>query len=113
MYFVVHGTIGVAVAGVILASATTTTHAQLASATHTGWIINGAYGLAVLVLGLVGTTTHAKQTGEKVLPTTPTPTAVKAVSELVALAPSCRRDRRLLARDRSGHGHVGSVEHGA
>lgn len=64
-------TIGVAIASVILASTTTNTHAQLAIATRTGWIINGAYGLVVLVLGLIGTTAYAKHTAEKALPTQP------------------------------------------
>jgi hypothetical protein len=65
-------TIGVAVAGVTLASVATGGHARLATATHTGWILMGAYGLAVLVLGLVGTTDHAKRTAEKALPSATT-----------------------------------------
>jgi EmrB/QacA subfamily drug resistance transporter len=60
-------TIGVALAGVTLASATTGTHAHLAIATHTGWILNAAYGLAVLGLGLIGTTNHAKATAKNAL----------------------------------------------
>ncbi|WP_406567796.1 DHA2 family efflux MFS transporter permease subunit [Actinoallomurus soli] len=69
-------TIGVAIAGVTLASVTAGSRAQLATATHTGWILMGAYGLAVLALGLVGTTGHAKRTAERALPTatsSPTP----------------------------------------
>jgi EmrB/QacA subfamily drug resistance transporter len=62
-------TIGVAIAGVTLASTATGSHAQLATATHTGWILMGTYGLAVLALGLAGTTGLAKRTAERALPT--------------------------------------------
>ena len=62
-------TIGVAVAGVTLASAAALTHAHLATATHTGWILNVGYGLAILATGLIGTTAHAKRTAEKAVPT--------------------------------------------
>jgi hypothetical protein len=62
----------IGVAGVLLASATTNTHAQLAAATHPDLDLERRIwpgSLAVLGLGLIATTAHAKQTAETALPT--------------------------------------------
>jgi len=63
-------TVGVAVAGVTLAAASTS-HAALATATHLGWTLNVGYGAAVLILGLLSTTAWAKATAHGAAGTSP------------------------------------------
>jgi hypothetical protein len=59
----------VAIAGVTLATSDTgTTYHHLAQATHIAWWLNVAYGLVVLIVGIVTTTTWAKATATRALP---------------------------------------------
>jgi EmrB/QacA subfamily drug resistance transporter len=61
-------TLGVAIAGVTLAASNTgTTYHHLAEATHTVWWLNAGYGVVVLILGIVTTTTWATATATRAL----------------------------------------------
>jgi EmrB/QacA subfamily drug resistance transporter len=60
-------TIGIAIAGATLAATPITLHEpQLVSATHTGWWLVAGYGVAVVILGIIGTTSFAKETARRV-----------------------------------------------
>jgi hypothetical protein len=61
-------TIGVAVAGVTIAAVPAGHTQQLAAATHTGWWLIAAYGLTILVLGILSTTARAKAIAEHAVP---------------------------------------------
>lgn len=64
-------TLGVAIAGVAIASVPLSHVHQLAAATHTDWWLIAAYGTTVFLLGIVSTTRWAKATAEKALPSAP------------------------------------------
>ena len=55
--------LGVAIAGATLASAT---HRDFASSTHMAWWISTGYGVIVLMLGIVSTSTWAQSTARRI-----------------------------------------------
>lgn len=61
-------TIGVAVVSTTIATVPIDDVEQLATATHAGWWLVAAYGIAIAVIGVVSTTAHAQATAEKALP---------------------------------------------
>jgi EmrB/QacA subfamily drug resistance transporter len=75
-------TIGVAVAGATIAAVPIGHAQQLAVATHTGWWLIAAYGLTILILGILSTTAKAKATAEHALPATPPGTAADGRRDL-------------------------------
>ncbi|MDL5155626.1 MFS transporter [Actinomycetospora termitidis] len=58
-------TVGVAVAGVTIAHVALDQVEQLAASTHVGWWLIAAYGVAIVVLGVVSTTRWARATARR------------------------------------------------